>query len=217
MKTVNAAARRRNEDPETHPPDCPVVRVPDAGDPQLVILHGYTGDGVCPDPVCSLVHIQKEIVKDMEIKFRAKSLYNGEWVYGQYHTYGDGAFIAETKFESNNGKDWRVPAIEVDPGTVGQYIGLHDKNGREIYEGDRLRIDYHKLALGANLGVMEVDATLTGVVSFDGLCIQLEEIAGEKWEDYTGYPPGEGSCPIMYLHDVYEGSDSAEWQIEVIE
>lgn len=63
-----------------------------------------------------------------EIKFRGKRLRDGKWVYGFFRIddYNliiaiDGNFIVEYK---------------VNPETVGQFTGLHDKNGKEIFEGD---------------------------------------------------------------------------------
>lgn len=104
-----------------------------------------------------------------EILFRGKNADNGEWVYGSYlHTKKIRLCIVrdESEVEENTQHlivqdalacDWGfkngMQVVDVLPETVGQFTGLTDKNGKDVFDGDivliegingRCVIEYHE-------------------------------------------------------------------------
>lgn len=81
-----------------------------------------------------------------EIKFRGRKP-NGEWVYGYY--VGKDTIIPFGEVNFDLGFIDTSPCYEVIPDTIGQFTGLHDKNGKEIYEGDVLFVrEWKNIAMG---------------------------------------------------------------------
>lgn len=83
-----------------------------------------------------------------EIKFRGKCKTTGEWFYGYLFKSDSG--------ESTHIKTNHKGCLDIDPDTVGEFTGLRDKNGIEIYENDLIECEGEIYEVVFNNGAFEL-------------------------------------------------------------
>lgn len=130
-----------------------------------------------------------------EILFRGKvvNLHNGskDFVYGQYVQNRDGKMIYSDTWEDGIQKHYVIE------GTVGQYTGLTDKNGKKIFEGDIIKfgISQRLMYVHWNEETLTWELTDVGVPAcevnhlnntFDLGEIQVESAYGEMFSEVVG-------------------------------
>ena len=125
------------------------------------------------------------------IKFRGKTIRSKEWVYSSTISQGTIKRKANKWFMEISENVWKG----LQEGSLGQFTGLYDKDGKEIYEGDIIEYTHE-------ICIEDGPKTYVGAVSFcEGVfCLHEDSDCTVATAIYESEEYG-GICVIGNIHD----------------
>lgn len=130
------------------------------------------------------------MIMEREIKFRGKDLIHNQWIYGGIAVDRKGNTVILPK------SDWSKGGC-VYESTIGQFTGLQDKNGKDIYEGDIIQLQAKESKLNCLVGWNS---------ELGAWCISIED-------KHVGIKPlGEWLCEDKFevIGNIYDNKDLLE-------
>ena len=149
-----------------------------------------------------------------EIKFRAKSRFNG--------TIGSGKVWVHSHFLNLKPDSLILGGRRCQLETLGQYTGLKDKNGEEIYEGDVIKVKYDTSVWGRKVKYDFIGSVCFGYFTSterEGVYDDIEgwylSILSEITNDFYSISLAEHNIEGEIIGNIHENPELLEVKTEV--
>lgn len=115
-------------------------------------------------------------MREIKFKIYADGRFYDKCLVGNTNNMNDNKWICPMIWLEDS-KEW----VHCDNGVILQYTGLHDKNGKEIYEGDIIKLHYIKN------GLAEQIAKVTYSEDYAQYVITETKCAADEYEPLCDY------------------------------